>query len=145
MRPLIVILTSTLLLHAGAAHAKASSETMQSYERTWNTAIRFVRVDMGLKLVEKDVDAGYIVFDYVSSDGGKSSSAGSVELVRLDSKVRINVQLPKMPHFHEDVLLQGIVKKLREDYGESAPPPKAVPPATSPQTTPPASRGSNDL
>lgn len=135
---------------APAAYAKAAAESAQSYERAWNTAVRYVRVDQNLKVTEKDIEAGYVAFDYVSSDSAHATSPGTLELVRLDGgKVRIVVQLSKMPRFHEDVFLQGVLKKLREDYGDSAPPP---PPPTKPAPAPPSTpsaptreRGANDL
>lgn len=136
---------------SASAQAKSSAESAFSYERAWNTSVRYVRVDQNLRVSEKDMDAGYLAFDYVSADSARSVSPGTVELVRLDNgKVRIAVNLSKMPKYHEDVFLQGIVKKLREDYGDppaspppskpTAPPTPAAPPQASPEK-----RGSDSL
>ncbi len=137
------------LLATQEAHAKASAETTQGYERAWNTAVRYVRVDQNLKVTEKDFEAGYVAFEYVSAESGKSISPGALELVKLDGgKVRISVQLSKMPRYHEDVFLQGITKKIREDYGDTPPPAAPVAPSKSPPSPAPAKperRGSDDL
>ena len=35
--------------------------------------MRLVRVDLNLKISEKDEGAGYLLFDYVSAESGKKS------------------------------------------------------------------------
>ena len=56
---------------APSASAKATYESPYSYDRTWNAALRMVRVDMGFKVVEKDVESGYLLFEYRSTESGK--------------------------------------------------------------------------
>ncbi|MFO0670455.1 MAG: hypothetical protein U0235_12640 [Polyangiaceae bacterium] len=41
---------------------------------------------MGLKVVEKDDAAGYLLFEYKSPESGTKVSSGSVELVRPRKK-----------------------------------------------------------
>jgi hypothetical protein len=109
-----------IALSANGADAKTSYESPYGYDRTWNAALRFVRVDMAWKVNEKDDKNGYIVFDYRSPEGGKISP-GTLELVRgrdADSPVSVLAQLPDMPHYHEQVMLDGLKMKMRREYGD---------------------------
>src|SRR6516225_3630912 len=65
----------------GAAEAKSAYESPYGYERTWNAALRLVRVDNGWKVTEKDDQSGYLIFDYKSPESAKVTP-GSLELVR---------------------------------------------------------------
>ena len=125
------------------ASAKAMYESPYGYDRTWNAALRLVRVDMGFKVTEKDEQSGYVMFDYRSPEGGGKTTAGSIELVRgreADSPVRVVVQLPQMPQYHEQVMVDALATKMRGEYGE--PPPKKKPaPATPPP--PPSDAGAD--
>ena len=67
---------------SGTAAAKATYDSSYSYDRTWNSALRMLRVDMGLNITEKDDQSGYVLFEYRSSETGNRPSAGSLELVR---------------------------------------------------------------
>ncbi len=102
------------------ATAKASYDSAYGYDRTWNAALRMVRVDMGLKVVEKDEASGYLLFEYKSSESGQKATSGSIELIRgrEDSPVKVVVQLPQMPRYHEQVLIDGLARKLRAEYGD---------------------------
>jgi hypothetical protein len=92
--------------------------------------MRLVRVDLGLKVAEKDESAGYLLFDYVSSEAGRKSVPGSMEFVRSkDGQVRVIVQIPKMPGYHEQVLVDSLARKLRSEYGEPPKSPAPSPPA----------------
>src|SRR6202142_1013158 len=85
-----------------AAQAKSTYESPYGYDRTWNAAMRLVRVDNGWKVTEKDETNGYLLFEYSSAEGGKTT-AGSIELVRGHDPadaVRVLVHLPQMPHYH---------------------------------------------
>jgi hypothetical protein len=118
------------LFAAQHASAKSSFESAYGFDRTWNAGMRLVRVDLGLKVAEKDEGAGYLLFDYVSSEGGRKPVPGSMEFIRSkDGHVRVIVQIPKMPGYHEQVLVDSLARKLRSEYGD---PPKApsAPPST---------------
>jgi hypothetical protein len=104
----------------GAAEAKSAYESPYGYERTWNAALRLVRVDNGWKVTEKDDQSGYLIFDYKSPESAKPTS-GSLELVRGsqgDGSVSVLVQLPQMPRYHEQVLLDALASKMRHEYGD---------------------------
>jgi len=116
----------------GNAHCLARVEHTLSYTKTqsFNTALRFLRVDSGYTITEKDSESGYLMFEY-PSEGSSKMTSGSVEIVERESSVALIVQLPQMPHHHERMLAAGLMKKLQDDYG--APPrAKAKPDAADP-------------
>lgn len=126
---------------APTASAKASYESPYGYERTWNASVRLVRVDMGLKITEKDDQGGYLIFDYKSPESGNRVTSGSIELVRPrdpEAPVRVIVQLPQMPQYHEQALADALAKKMRNEYGD---PPKKKP---QPAPPPPVADGGAD-
>ncbi len=136
-----VVLSTVLALGvAGAivftgqpAEAETSYDSTYGFDRTWNAAVRMVRVDMGLKVTEKDDQSGYLMFEYKSSESGKKVSNGSIEFVRSkepDAPVRLVIQLPQMPRYHEQVMLDTLVRKMRAEYGD--------PPQAKPKPPPPA-------
>ncbi len=116
----------TCALGTDPALAKSSYESAYGYERTWNAGMRLVRVDMNLKISEKDESAGYLLFDYTSPETGKKPVPGSMEFVRSKDTgaVRVIVQIPQMPGYHEQVLVDHLARKLRAEYGD---PPKTPP------------------
>jgi hypothetical protein len=113
------------------AVAKATYESSYGYDRTWNAALRLVRVDNGWKVTEKDQDNGYLLFEYTSRENAKPSP-GSVELIRArepDGPINVLVQLPQMPHYHEQLLLDALASKMRREYGDAPERGKAPPPS----------------
>jgi hypothetical protein len=103
-----------------AADAKSTYASPYGYDRTWNAALRLVRVDNGWKITEKDQNSGYLLFEYAAPQSAKTTP-GSLELVRsqdMDGAVSVLVQLPQMPHYHEQVILDALASKMRHEYGE---------------------------
>src|ERR1700679_860799 len=95
-----VVVSAAIALTAPGASAKSTYDSPYGYDRTWNAALRLVRVDNGWKVTEKDAANGYLLFDYASPESSKTS-AGSLELIRGrdgDLSVSVLVQLPQMPH-----------------------------------------------
>lgn len=127
----IAVATAALALGNDEARAKTNYESNYGFDRTWNAGTRLVRVDLGFKLVEKDEGAGYLLFDYKSPESGKNSVPGSMEFVRSKETgaVKVIVQIPKMPGYHEQVLIDELTRKLRSEYGEAprTPPAPSVP------------------
>jgi hypothetical protein len=119
-----------LALVSEPAAAKSGYESNYGYDRTWNAGIRLVRVDLGLKIAEKDEGAGYLLFDYTSPEGGKKPVPGSMEFVRSrdTGAVRVIVQIPQMPGYHEQVLVDQLARKLRTEYGDPPKRPTPSPP-----------------
>lgn len=115
-----VLVTAAIALTAPGASARSSYESPYGYDRTWNASLRLVRVDNGWKVTEKDDASGYVLFEYKSPESGKATP-GSLELVRgrdPDAPVSVLVQLPAMPQYHEQVLLDALASKMRREYGD---------------------------
>jgi len=131
-----------IVLTGHEAAAESSYESPYGFDRTWNAALRMVRVDLGLKITEKDDQSGYLMFEYHSSESGKKGSNGSMEFVRPrepDAPVRVVIQLPQMPRYHEQVMLDSLVRKMHTEYGD---PPR--PKAKAPPSPPPPAKGEAD-
>jgi hypothetical protein len=126
------ILLSVGLLGASApASARVDASTGYTKAQTYSGALRYVRVDLGYEVVERDPDAAYLIFKYAAPGGSKAAAVtGTLEVVEADGGVRVFVSLPRMPEYHERVLRDGLLKKLREEYG--APPAPAKKPQKAP-------------
>ncbi len=106
------------------AWASATYDSQYGYDRTWNASLRLVRVDLALKVTEKDDNNGYILFEYKSAESGTKVTSGSMEIVRPkddEAPVKVMVQLPQMPRYHEQVILDQLARKMREEYGDPPP------------------------
>ncbi len=135
-----VALTLSLFLSKGAS-ARAEAEARYSKTQAYSAALRYLRVDLGYEVTEKDPDAAYLIFKYqVPGQGPQQASTGTLEIVDGTDLVRIYVKLAKMPEYHERVLRDGLLRKLREEYG--APPPPQKKPA--PPEEKPAPDGGTD-
>jgi hypothetical protein len=123
------LVATAIVLTGPDASAKSSFDSAYGFERTWNAALRMVRVDMNMKITEKDEQSGYLLFEYKTQESSKPSS-GSMEFIRgKDAEtVHVVVQLPQMPKYHEQVLVDDLARKLRNEYGEP-PRRKPTPPA----------------
>ena len=89
--------------------------------------MRFFRIDEKVKIVEKDAEAGYLVFEL--TDDGKRFT-GSAELIkdtdRRGRKVtRVILQIADRPAYQEQGMLDRLDRKLRDELG---PPPAPPPP-----------------
>ncbi len=111
---------STLLV-VGSARARVEADSSYSKLQTYSGALRYLRVDLGYEVVEKDPDAAYLIFKYSPDGQPKNVSTGTVEIVATDTRVKLYVQIPRMPEYHERVLRDGLLKKLREEYGVPSP------------------------
>ena len=133
-----LVVSCAIALTAGHASAKSTYASPYGYERTWNAALRLVRVDNGWKVTEKDNENGYLLFDYKQPGTGKSYP-GTLELVRGkddDTAVSVLVQLPAMPQYYEQNLLNELVQKMRREYGDA--PAHARPTPSAPEGGPDA-------
>lgn len=128
----------TLLLGLPAG-ARVEAECGYSKAQTYSGALRYLRVDLGYEVLEKDPDAAYLVFRYLQPGQPKSTSTGTLEVVDRGDGVRVFVRLPSMPEYHEVVLRDGLMKKLRDEYG--VPPQKK--PAAKPAPAPAPDAGVN--
>ena len=125
-RPRLLVLLAVLVLATlflvGRARARVEADSGYTKLQTYSGALRYLRVDLGYEVVEKDPDAAYLIFKYSPNGQPKTVSTGTVEIVATDTRVKLYVQLPRMPEYHERVLRDGLMKKLREEYG--VPPPR---------------------
>jgi hypothetical protein len=122
MRRILLVLALVL----GASPAFARSEKTLAYPRTeaWSTAVRWVRVDEGLKVVEKDAEAGYVLFE-IHED--KKTFRGSLEVIEtvVDHRhvIRFVIAIEDRPSWVEIEMLNRLERKLRTELGEPAPAP----------------------
>ena len=110
------------------ACASVAYESPYSFEQTFGTALRLLRVDLGCKITEKDVDGGYVLFDYTSTESGKRVHRGSIEVVRGKEGAHVSVQLPTLPRYHEQMIVDALARKLLAEHGEPPSREKAPPP-----------------
>ena len=113
-----------LLLLTGIAEARSEKTLAYPRDQAWPAAVRFIRVDEHLKVIEKDADAGYVLFEM--KDDGKTFR-GSLEVIDAvkDGRhvVRFVVTLEDRPSYLEIDMLNRLVRKLHDELGEPAPAP----------------------
>lgn len=124
------VLACTLLVVVAAsmrADARAQSELPYTLSETFSTALRFVAVDRGCKIVDKDADAAFVSFE--CTDDGRVKR-GSIELIKVQNGVRSQVTLGDDTHGMELRWLELFERKLRDERGTpTPPPPPAAPPS----------------
>lgn len=132
------IVLATMTQGQREAQARAQRISYYDYAQVWRAAVRFLRIDEGHKIVERDPKAGYVIFELVR-DGKKFT--GFLELIQLQDRdrrlsVRMVMNIKNRPQYLEDGLLYRLELKLRKELGPHrhhyAPPPAAPtpPPAT---------------
>lgn len=127
---IVAALALALVLSAGGVGARVEADSEYTKAQTYSGALRYLRVDLGFEVVEKDSDAAYLVFRYEAPGQQKNESLGTVEIVDSGEHVRVFVRIPRMPEYHERVLRDGLLRKLKDEYGpplprKPEPPPKA--------------------
>lgn len=130
MRSMRRILVSLGLIVLLAAPASGRSEKTLAYMRdqVWPTAVRFLVVDEGAKILEKDADAGYALFEL--RDRGKLYR-GSLEVLTIvkdgRTSVRFVINLIDRPSWMEIAMLTRLEQKLRSELGSPSPAPTPKP------------------
>ena len=105
-----------------AAPTQAIARTERSFgysaASVFGTAVRFLRVNEGVKVIEKDADAGYILFELVD---GKRSFRGSIEVLAVEkdgrNMVRFVIQIADQPSYIEMAMMERLERKLRDELG----------------------------
>ena len=119
-----------------AASARRQIDYPYGYAQVWGAMIRLLRVDYGFRILDRDPEVGYLLFEYVE---GSRAVNGSVEIVRTgagaDSRVRVVLQVQAMPSYIERMILERLSRKLCDDFG--APPPRALSSASPPADSEP--------
>lgn len=116
------------------AEARSQKKLVYAYEQVWSAAIRFLRVDEGFEIAEKDAEAGYVLF-VVAEDGKRFR--GSLEIVRVTDErdqpsLLLIVGIEGRPEYMEQGILERFETKLRAELGSPRPPrptPAPKPPA----------------
>lgn len=115
-----------------AAFARAASDVPYNLRETFSAAMRFVRVDKGCEVTDKDATAAFVIFQCRDEDKVKR---GAVEIfhARADGKegVRLQIALGDDPHYMEVRWLELLERKLRDERG-TPPPVKPAPPEKPP-------------
>jgi len=132
-RPLAWLLAAVLLVIA-AAPAAAKTERKVRYSRgeVFRCFIRLLRVDLELKILEKDLDGGFVLFEY-QEPIYKRSSPASLEIIELlnepagkdkekpvapdGPRSKLRMEIKRAGASDEIGLLDKLEAKLREDFG----------------------------
>ena len=99
------------------ASASVAYSSPYPFDQTYGTTLRMLHVDMGFKILEKDKELGYILFEYTSPESGNRTVSGSIELVETKNGTNVAIQVPAMPQYHEQMLVDSLSKKLSKEYG----------------------------
>lgn len=149
MRRLLLALVLSTTVATGVAQARSEKTLAYQRDPAWAASVRFLRVDAHLKLIEKDADSGYVLFEYVEE---KKTFRGSLELIEVvkDGRklVRFVIQIEDRPSWVEIEMLTKLERKLRSELGAPAPGPtpdrdksKPEPPKSEPKPEPPKDDG----
>ncbi|HEY6079141.1 MAG TPA: hypothetical protein VIW29_10075 [Polyangiaceae bacterium] len=137
----VVLPTLALLAATSSALGRVDGSSAYSKAQTYSGALRYVRVDLGYEVVEKDAEAAYLIFKYTTPGQTKNNAVtGTLEVIEADGGVRVFVNMPRMPEYHERIFRDGLLKKLREEYGVPPTPPKKPPADKPPADKPPADK-----
>jgi hypothetical protein len=138
------LLASLLFVVLATTAVAARSEKTLAYQRdqVWPTAVRFLVVDERVKVIEKDADAGYVLFEL--KDDGKTYR-GSLEVMSVVQDKRTNVrfvlQIEDRPDWIEVAMLTRLERKLRAELGSPAPAPTPKEPPRDAPKDPPKTKG----
>jgi hypothetical protein len=102
-----------VFLFASIASAKTQRELAYPYAEVWPAMLRFLRVDEKLNILEKDADAGYILFEL---QDGKKTFRGSAEVAKAGDATRVIITLKDRPSYMEEGLLERFEQKLKEEH-----------------------------
>jgi len=113
--------TIALLGLSSSASARTPFDVGYTKTQVYSAALRYLRVDLGQDVYEKDPDSAYLLFHFVAAGTEHQKSNGSIEIVPVKTGCRVVVQLPKLPSYFEQTLRESLVAKLRGDYGTPDP------------------------
>jgi hypothetical protein len=112
------------LLLSSTSFGAANGELPYSLSEVFSTAVRFVRVDKGCKLVDQDANVAFVTFEYEEDGHAKK---GAVEMWKLPSGTGLAVKLGDEPHYVELRWLELIGRKLKDERGTPVPKPSPAP------------------
>ncbi len=109
---------------ADRAWAKATHKSPYTYEQAFGTSLRLLKVDLGHEVTEVNADWGYILFIYIDSESGKRKNRGAITFVKGKHEVKVSVEIPEMPSYHEELILRKLKNKLYTEHGTPPKPPE---------------------
>jgi hypothetical protein len=127
MKRVLVLASSLMVLLASAAtDARSQVDLGWPLSTVFPIAVRFVRVDRGCDVVDKDAQAGYVVFACPDDSGKKDAPPhrGTLEFIAPDpsqSRVRVQVTLAEEPRYMELRFLELLERKIRDERGPAPP------------------------
>ena len=124
-RLLAALLFGAGLLWPGGGVARTALSFPYPLPVVYNTALRFLRIDRGCQITERDPEAAYLLFE--CREGGGKPRRGALELYAMDRGVKGHLNLLDEPRYMELRLLELLGQKLREERGDPPQPP--APPA----------------
>ena len=111
---------AAILAVASPAWARSEKTAPYDPQAAFAVAVRFLRVDLGVKIVEKDAETGYVIFEL---DEEKRTFRGALELVAAQADGRASVRLiltiEDRPEWEEQMMLDKLEQKLRAELQES--------------------------
>ncbi len=114
------ILVGGVLAMSATALGKTGDSIVMGYDKVWSAAVRLIRVDRGWELIDKDKEAGYILFKFAGDNAITCRS--SVELVKESTKgskegsrVKVIVGIPCGSSLEEHGVLTDLFRKVREE------------------------------
>ena len=115
---ILIVMSIGMLVLSGVAEASISRELTYSESIVWRCAVRFIRVDSGYRILEKDKDTGYLLFEF--TDGGRTTN-GAIEVLKVVKNnreyVRVQMNLHEQPKYVESLLFNKLERKLKNEYG----------------------------
>ncbi len=128
-----IIMAALVMTATSNVEAKTARDLTYRSSQIWRSAVRFLRVDQNFKVLEKDRDAGYLLFEYADAGKTYSASMEMIPLVRNEKRyVRASIRIESMPSYVEAVLIDRFLRKLKEEYGIQ--PPARVVPGAAPES-----------
>jgi hypothetical protein len=128
MRLVVAATVLGLVLAAGSVSARSEKTLAYPRDPAWSAAVRFIRVDAGLKVIEKDNEAGYVIFEFKEEQKTFRGSLELIEVVKDGRKlVRFVMTIEDRPQWVEIELLTKLERKLRAELGTPAPDPSPRP------------------
>lgn len=115
------------VIGGGGREAWARSEKLMGYApaAVWSPLVRFVRVDENMKILEKDAEAGFVIFELTQD---KKVFRGSLEIIPAskDYGVRVVLDVSDRPSYVEVAMLERLERKLLAELGPAPSPPKKL-------------------
>jgi len=120
----------------GSADARSTGVLPYPAADVWPAAVRFLRVDRGFPIKEKDEATGYVLFEYLESGKSHRSSLELVRAADADGRdaTQIVVSVADLPSHYELTLIEKLGRKVRDERGQPPRPAPRPKPPTSPSS-----------